>query len=299
MSQSTAKLFYEENGKGNREYLSNEITNISPTETPLLTRFGKVKAKSVIHDWLTDSLANAAENKAIEGADYSFTKPAARTRLTNYTQIVQTKVEVSDTQRAVDTAGIEDEFAYQMAKKLKEHARDIEYSLVNGTGNSGASGTAREMKGVLAWLTTNVETGTGTGTEYLTETMFNDLLQAIWDQGGMPSTAYANGYQKRKISAFTGGSTKNVNATEKEIVAGVDVYDSDFGRIRIVPHRHMTSTVVAVLDDSLWKVANLRPTQRVDVSKIGSATRAVIETELTLEARNQAGSGQITGLKTS
>lgn len=299
MSQSTAKLFYDERAKGNREDLSNEITMISPTDTPFLTRFGKVKAKSVIHDWLTDSLADAAESKAIEGADYSFSKVASRSRLSNYTQIIATPVEVSDTQRSVDTAGIEDEFAYQMNKKMKEHARNIEYSLVNGTGNSGTSGAAREVKGVLSWITTNIGTGTGTGTEYLTETMFNNLLQEIWEQGGNPNTAYANGFQKRKISDFTGGSTKNVDADEKKLIRGIDVYESDFGMIKIVPHRYMTSTVVSVLQDDLWKVANLRPTKRVDVAKIGSATRAVIETEFTLESRNEKGSGKITGLKTS
>lgn len=301
MSQSTAKLYYEEVAKGNREDLSDIITNISPTDTPFYSGFGKVKAKSVTHDWLTDSLASAAENKHIEGADYSFSKPGARTRLSNYTQIFVTDVEVSDTQRAVDTAGIEDEFAYQMAKAMKEHARDIEYMLVNGTGNSGASGTARELKGVLTWISTNVETGTGTGTEYLTETMFNNLLQSVWEDGGLQSggTVYANGYQKRKISGFTGGATKNVDSEDKSLTNAVDVYDSDFGRMVVKRHRYMTSTVVAVLDNDFWKVATLRPTQKIDIAKVGSATRAVIETELTLESREEKSSGKITGLKTS
>jgi hypothetical protein len=250
-------------------------------------------------EWLTDSLASAADNANIEGADYSFSKVSARTRVGNYTQIFVTPVEVSDTQRAVDTAGVEDEFAYQMAKKLKEHARDIEYALVNGTGNSGASGTARRLKGVLAWITTNVETGTGTGDEALTETMFNNALQSIWNSGGRPDTAWVNGFQKRQISSFTASSTKFVEADEKKLVAGVDVYDSDFGRIKVVLDRFMPASQVAITQNDLWKVATLRPTKKVDVAKVGSATRAVIETELTLEARNQAGSGKITQLTTS
>lgn len=297
MAQSSAKLTYD--AVGNREDLIDVITNISPTDTPFFSRFGKVKAKGTYHEWTTDSLASASENKNVEGGDYSFSKPASRSRTGNYTQIFVTPVEVSDTQREVDTAGLEDEFAYQMAKKMKEHARDIEYSLVNGTGNSGKSGSARELKGVLEWLSTNVETGSGSGDEDLTESMFNDLLQSIWDQGGSPDYAYVNGYQKRQISDFTGGSTKNINASEKEIIAGIDVYDSDFGRIKIIPHRLMTSSVVAVLQNDLWKTAVLRPTKKIDVAKVGSATRAVVETELTLESRQEAGSGKITDLNTS
>ncbi len=297
MTNATAKLTYD--AVGNREDLSDVLTNISPTETPMLSRFGKVRAKNTYHEWLTDSLATATANAAIEGYDYSFSKVSSRTRTGAYTQIFQTPVEVSDSQRAVDTAGLEDEFAYQMAKKMKEHARDIEYALINATGNSGASGTARTLKGVLAWITTNVETGTGTGSEGITTTMLDDALQAAWDQGGTPETAYANGWQKRKISALTTSNTRNINADMKEVVIGIDVYDSDFGRIKIVPDRFMTTSVVAILQNDLWKIAEFRPTKKVDVAKIGSATRAVIESELTLESRNEAGSAKITGLSTS
>jgi len=294
MSQSTAKTTFQ--AIGNREDLTDVITMISPTETPFFSRFGKTKASAVLHEWQTDSLANAADNANIEAADYSFTRPASRSRLTNSVQYFMTPVEVSDLQRLVDTAGLEDEFAYQLAKKMKEHARDIEYALVTGTGNTGASGTARRLKGVLAWLTTTVTTGTGTGSEALTEDMFNDTLEDIWDEGGMPDYAYANGGQKRAISDFTGGTTKNTDAEDKVVYKGVDVYDSDFGRIKIVPHRHMTSSVVAILQNDLWKVATVAGTRKQDVAKIGSATRAVIETYLTLESRNEAGSGKITQL---
>lgn len=297
MAQSSAKITYE--AIGNREDLSDIVTNISPMDTLFLNKFGKVKATATNHEFLTDSLANAATNAKIEAADYSFTKPASRTRLQNYTQIFATPVEVSDTQRAVDTAGLEDEFVYQMTKKMKEHARDIELALVTGTGASGASGTARELKGVLGWISTNNTTGTGTGNEALTEGMFNDTLQAIWSEGGMPDAAFANGFQKRTISGFTASNTRNIDADEKEVVRGLDVYDSDFGRIKIYAHRYMTTSVVAILQVDLWKVATLRPTKKVDVAKVGSATRAVVETELTLESREEAGSGKITQLSTS
>lgn len=345
-------------------------------------------------EWLSDELAAATANAHVEGADYVFARRNPRVRTGNYTQVFVTPVEVSDTQRAVETAGLEDEYAYQMAKALKEHARDIEYAFAStaNTGNSGASGTARQLKGVMAWITTTNITGTGSGDETLTETMFNDALQAIWNKGGRPDAVYANGFQKRKISGFTASSTKFVEASEKEIVAGVDVLtkniahlklghmlenpkalnakgscettlimvksgrkfkrcnngqsagkitqpskilrdytpssqcgddivrplmrvrevgrnvqpyfsnksdDSDFGRVKIVADRYMNAAQVAILQSDLWKTAVLRPTKHIEVAKVGSATRGVIETELTLESRNEAGSGKITELKTS
>ncbi len=299
MAQSTAMLTYQSAGKGNRETLMDVLVNISPTETPMFSTFGKVKAEGTVHQTLVDTLANASSAGFIEGADYTFEARPPRERVTNYTQIFVTLVEVSDTQRVVLKAAVEDEFAYQIAKAMKEHARNIEKALVEGTGNPGSSNTPRELKGVLAWITTTNITGTGTGAEELTEAMFNDCLQSIWNNGGTPDTAWVNGYQKRKISAFTAGNTKEVEAEEKKVVATVSVYDSDFGRIKIALDRYMLPDQVAITQTDLWKVAVLRPTKKVDVAKIGSSTRAAIETELTLEARNEKGSGKITQLTTS
>jgi hypothetical protein len=172
----------------------------------------------------------------------------------------------------------------------------IEYALVNGTGNSGASGTARTLKGVLSFISTNNVTGTGTGAEAFSEGMFNEGLQAIWDGGGRPDVAYVNGSQKRAISALTTSNVRYADAKDGEIYASVSVFDSDFGRIKIVLDRFMPNDKVAILQSDLWAVATLRPTKKVDVAKVGSATRGVVETELTLEARNQGGNGLVTGL---
>ena len=56
---------------GMREDLSDVIYNISPTDTPFMSSIGKTKATAVYHEWQTDSLAAAAANAAVEGADAS------------------------------------------------------------------------------------------------------------------------------------------------------------------------------------------------------------------------------------
>lgn len=289
MAQSTAKLTYT--AVGNKEDLTEVVTMISPEETPLYSTLGKTKANATYHEYQTDELAAPADNAKIEGQDYTFSRPASRTRLGNYTQIFMTDVSVSDTQREVSTAGIEDEFVYQMEKKMKEHARDIEIALTTGTGNSGASGTARRLKGVLPHLTTNTASGSATGLAF-TETMLNSILQTIWENGGTPGHIFVNGVQKRRISDFTAGSTKNVDASGKKLVKPVEIYESDFGVLKVKLDRWMPGDQVGVFDIDLFKVATLRPTKKVDVAKIGSETRAVIETELTLESRNEKGSGR-------
>lgn len=298
MAQDKAVITY--NVVGNREDLTDVISAITRHETPLYSTLEKVKAGGVYHEWQTDSLSTGSANAAIEAADFSFAYPAYRSRVGNRTQIFTKTVEVSGTQQAVDVAGVDDEFAYQMEKRMKEIATDIEKALITGTGNSGASGTARELKGILAFMTTNVETGTGTGSETLTETMYNNALQTIWAAGGRPDATYVNGFQKRKISSFASNNTRYQQVdNEGELKNSIGVYDSDFGRQKIELDPFMTTTVAAILQRDMWKVAQLRPVGMKDVATVGDAKRGAMVGELTLEARNEAASGQITGLATS
>ena len=285
---------------GNREDLIDIITDISPLETPMFSSFSKTKASGTYHEWQTDSLADAASNSVIEGTDVTSASATPTVRTGNYTQILRKDWRISDTQEAVDSAGRPSEYSYQMAKGMKELARDIEYALVNGTGAAGDATAGRELKGVLAWITTNVNTGASAVTaEALSETVYNDMLQTIFESGGNPDVTYANGWQKRKISQFSTSSTRNISVEDKRLVNAIDVYESDFGVQKIVLDRYMTSTIVACLQNDLFRVASLRPTIHKSLPDDGGGRKGMVETELTLESLNEAGSGKITELTTS
>jgi len=284
---------------GDREDLTDLISTITRHETPLFSGFGKAQARATYHEWQIDTLDTGSANAQKEGQDFAFALPAVRTRDGNYTQIFSKTIEVSETQRAVSVAGLEDEFQYQLEKRMKEIATDVEAALITGTGNSGASGTARELKGILAYMTTNVETGTGSA-DALTEDMYNDLLQTIWTAGGRPDYTYVNGYQKRQISAFSSENTRYVEMkADGELRNYVSVYYSDFGVQRIELDPFMTATVVAVLQRDMWNVAMLRGIKVEDVANVSDSRRGALVGELTLQSRNEAASGQITTLASS
>lgn len=298
MAQASALKTYD--AVGNREDLTSVISIIARDETPLFSGLEKVQASARTHEWQTDTLSTGSSNAAIEGADFSFSIPSMRSRVSNYTQIFTKSLEVSETQREVSVAGLEDEFAYQMEKRMKEIATDIEKALITGTGNSGASGTARELKGVLAYISTNVETGTGTGTEALTEDMYNDMLQTVWNSGGRPDYTYVNGFQKRQISAFSTNNTRYQEVgADGELRNFVSVYYSDFGVQRVELNPFMDTDKALVVQRDLLKVAMLRGIKPVDVATVGDAKRGALVGELTLEVRNEKGCGKITGLTTS
>lgn len=288
---------------GMREDLIDVITNISPMDTWFTSNSGTTRATARYHEWTTDALAAAAANSVIEGDDATTVAITPSTRVGNYSQILRKVYQITDTEEAVDKAGRDSEISYQTQNKLKELARDIEYALIiNASQASGATGTARTLQGVLGWITTNVTTGTGTGNEALTESMLNDNLQLVWAQGGFPKNVLCGAFQKRAISAFT-TNTKNVSADEKKLTSAVDVYQSDFGTLAIRLHHEINTTapgkLIVLGDMGLWRKAWLRPVKKDELSRTGASRKFMIEAELTLESRQQKGSGAITELTTS
>jgi len=127
---------------GEREDLANFISMISRDETPFLSSIGKTKATAVFHEWQTDELAAPTSAPVAEGVSYSTQNSAQanepfRTRLGNYTQINSKTVTVTGTKRAVDQAGVADEYAYQLKKRGTELRRDVEFDLVTDQFSAG------------------------------------------------------------------------------------------------------------------------------------------------------------------
>ena len=55
----------------------------------------------------------------------------------------------------------------------------------------------------------------------------------------------------------------------------------------------MEPSTILVLDMEYWALAELDGIQEVPLAKTGDADRAMIITEVTLEAKNQASSGKV------
>ena len=138
-----ADTFSSYDAVGNREDLSDTIWMISPTETPFMSGIDKVPADATFHEWQTDALAAAdTSNAVIEGDDATTDAATATTRFGNYTQISDKVPRVTGTQRTVDSAGLGDEFAYQIFKKGQELKRDVESILLDNNARVAGNDTA-------------------------------------------------------------------------------------------------------------------------------------------------------------
>lgn len=223
----------------------------------------------------------------MEGADATYHTITDPTRLYNYTQILKQGFKVSDTERDVNTAAFDDRYRYEQTKALKMIKNDMEYALMRGSLASGATSVARLLRGVKASLSLiTAQSGIS-----MTEAILNDYFQLVWDNASTEVNAvYCPMYMKRKISGFTAGSTRNVNASDKRLINSVDVYEADAARmVKLFAHRYVTvsgtDTNYGVLgiDEDKFKVAYLRKPKVTESAKVGDWTGGNVITELTLE----------------
>lgn len=273
------------------------ITNVDFRSTPFVSRIGESVATNTLHEWLTDTFAAAAYDAGVEGADVVVTDLASPLRTNNVVQLFQKVITVSDTEIAIPHYGMNDPFEYQTQKKMVEIARDIELAAVAGTRASGSSGVARQMDGAIALITSN-KTAQTSGTSF-TEDIFNALMSTVYTGGTDEDVdlVLTGAYLKRAIDKFTTNTTKYLDAEEFKQVLRVDVYQSSFGQHEIVMERNIPTGAVLGVDTSKWRLAWL-VNRRVAIrplSKTGSATKALMEGEATLEALNQKSSFYASG----
>lgn len=309
------------NRVGVREDLSDTIGALFPDETPFQAAIGKEKATQVYHEWQTDALAAAnASNAAIQGDDLANVSRPNTVRQGNYSQIMTKVVGSSTTMEASRTAGRASELGRELMKAGRELKTDAELRF---TGNyaavAPASGTAGQSAGALGFIVTNSAGGVGyaaptysgggtsgyvnaaatSGTNRaVTEAMLKTQLANAWTKGGNPRLVIVGPSQKQNFAAFSGMAQARRETGNKKItiVAGADIYVSDFGEVQFVPSRFCSANDALVIDPEYWAIAELDPLKVIDLAKTGLATRKAMYQEVTLVSRNEAASAAIRAL---
>jgi len=293
-----------------REDLADFITMITRDETPFISSIGKAKATAIYHEWQTDELEAPGDSRIGEGTDYiepvsgggATATPAVgakfatdgpnRTRLGNYTQINGKTIAVSGTRRAVDQAGVADEYAYQLKKRGTEMKRDVEHDMIHSHNVSAAVGNqnanARSAGGYQSFINSTdtcvyvggfgapatVADGTGrirsaatsgtsqpsTGSLALTD--IDSVMQKIYEQGGTATSIMVSPKLRRDFSDLMVSDTgvKRELGTSGQLRQSVDVYMSDFGDLMVVPNYIMGLANSIQLTNSAGSPGNLGAT---------------------------------------
>jgi len=272
------------------------ITNLDYTSTPFLSNIGESTALNTLHEWQVDVYAASGDNAQIESSDASVADMVQPTRTTNVVQLFRKVVTVSDTESAIPHYGMGDPFTYQTEKMMTEMNRDMEKAAIVGTRASGSSGVARRMDGAIALITTN-KTARSSGTSF-TETEFNEIVKGVYD-GGTDSTidlVLLPSYLKLTVDRFNTKTTTNEPSNTIKSLR-VETYVSSFGVHNITFSREVPTAGVLFVDTSKWRKAwlvNRMPSMKA-LAKTGSATKGMIEAEVTIEALNQKSSAYRSG----
>jgi hypothetical protein len=233
-----------------------ELFQISKEDTPFLSAIGGLtggeSAGSTLIEWQTEDLRDAdITRQRLEGAPAPGSEERARSRVSNVLEIHQEVVELSYTRQATNrmrntdgeklvTIGTttlpEDELQHQIDLTLKQVARDVNKSFIQGVYANPTTNTApRKTRGLVEAITTNVVTATSAN---LTEDLVLDTLQKVWENGGIREgetrTILVGAKVKRALSKVF--IKDNSYRETSRAVGGVNVtaIETDFGTCNIM-----------------------------------------------------------------
>jgi hypothetical protein len=308
---------------GNREDLSDRIYNIDPFDTPIMSMMGRRNVTNRTFDWQTENLMPPnGDNARQEGFELDRSPGKASVRLHNVCQISEKDATVAGSQESANAAGRPSEMGAQMANRSKELKIDMEI-IATGTqaanyGDDAATPTPRRTRGLVHWLRTNVFVPVKNGSPVIalpatettpypvissadfvefTEGTLQRMLQQGWSKGARPKALVMGPVLKATMSTFKGRESTQVLIGRTEVSAVVDVYASDWGRIKALPSRWMDPNTVLGLDPAYMAMAYYRTLRSVDIATIGDAKTKMILAEWGIEMRNEAAHVALIGAK--
>lgn len=305
------------------------LHQLTPSDTPFFSAIGGLtgggQTTSTEFEWQTYDLRAAGQNTKTEGAEPTDSE-RVRANVTNVVQIHQESVGVSYSKLAAvgQKAGtnneannpIRNELDWQVEQALKQVVRDVEYSFLQGAYAKPADNlTARQTRGMLPAITTNVVTadaadtgGTAGNPAPLSETYILNLLQSVYDNGGImesdTAAIIANSWQKRQLTKIF-VTNKNYQEQTRN-VGGVNVQtiETDFGQLSIMLNRHMPQDQVLVASLEQCRPVFLEVPGKghmfaEPLARTGSKERTQLYGEVGLEYGAELAHGKITNLTTS
>ena len=251
------------------------------------------------HTWTYDSVATPASvSAAVEGAAITPDAPGDLSEGTNYCQIVKKSYSISGTQDATMYQGVDSYLALQKKKALEFVGINIEWAILNGTGNSGATGTGREMKGIRAFASANTDcdaTATSTTVSGTAgEVAVNSMLTLMWAQGADADLIICSSANKANLDAWSAYNTRFQDTKDGKIMSTVNVYGARTGvQIELMMHALANDTdIYGVVTDDLY-VAYMRPTNTRDLPRSMDGIPFLALAEATLECRGVYSCGYV------
>lgn len=233
----------------------------------------------------------------IAGADAPSANTTLKTRKSNYVQSFENAVFVSFEERGQRNVG-GDEYDYQVAKRMKEHAVAMELSILYGAKKIGTATTPSTSGGLKEFITTTTFNFSGT----ITQAQFESKLRTIYTNAGAdkPDLLLVSPVMLEAMLFWARGTLRTTLADKK---IGVEVMQAitPYGIMDVLLDRHLVSGQFFALQTNALKWCPLKGDNSYDtklypLARTGSYDKAMILTMATLERTQEAAHGFFSGV---
>lgn len=279
--------------------LKRELILTDPTNyafSSLLMKQGAKPISSIIHTWKNESLSTGAtptSSLTLEGADVENFQASSRTDVYNICQIINKAVSVSETAQTVALEGISDLFSHELALRMIEAKRELEYFLINGVYTTESGITPRQMKGLLEWITGAYATETVGATPTYTE--FSNMAK-LMRQAGTASNdmlLLCDYNMTDYINAYFSAINQYINV-QNEFGSWVKKINFPYGSCFMYTVDAMPINTAVMVNIRYLKLAELRSLKYYDLARTGSSRKGFIEMENTLMFKHPAAAVKLT-----
>ena len=317
---------FEREQKGKREDLADYITLVDAKDTPVTSMIPKGnKPGNTLLQWQADNMPSPSTDGSVDGVDVSSYENlnSGRAVLTNYIQVFQRAIRVSPLSVDVSiVAGLRDELAGMVAKSIKVLKRDMEATICSDNAAVVDNGTvAYKTKALGVWIANAAGTVAPIPTAYLTptasinttatasfaETDAQGVLTSIYGQTGQMKTydtvvgptlkrAFSNLLYTATASgtdAYSSIRTLQRDAFSDTISSSVDLFEGDFGSLRLHPTLFNQNAFRGyVLDMDLLELRYTNLPQVTELPDAGGGPARLIKAVAGLVCKNPLGLGK-------
>lgn len=324
---------FERSQIGKREDLADYISLVDAKDTPIASMIPKGnKPGNTLLQWQADNMPAAQSSGSIDGQDVSGYSNLNENRavIQNYIQVFQRAIRVSPL--AVDVsvvAGLRDELAGMVAKGIKLTKRDIELTISSDNDAQADTGSVPYLtRGLGSWIqntaqstlpvnsnyrtpTTSINT---TATASFTESDAQGVLTSIYGQTGsfkeydcvvgtslkraFSNLLFTTGITTTSTVGVTGSGATAVrtfsrDANSDAYIASVDIFEGDFGRLKLHPSLFLPNAFRGyVLDMELLELRYTNLPEVTELPDAGGGPARLVKAVAGLVAKNPLGLGK-------
>lgn len=322
---------YERSQVGKREDLADYISLVDAKDTPFVAMAPKgSKPGNTYLQWQADNFPATATTGTVDGTDVTSSDyqnlNSGRALLANYVQVFRRPVRVSPLSVDVSiVAGLKDELAGMVAKGITLMKRDMEATFLSANDGQVDNGTNPYLtKAMGTWISTSGGStpavpsafrtpsasivGGSAASTTLDESMVQGLLTSIWGQtgtfrdydgivGSSVKRAFTNllftTSQNANTNTASSIRTFNREADSETFLSSVDVFEGDFGRIRLHPDAFMPAAYKGyVIPMDLCEIRYSSLPEVKDLPDYGGGPARLIEAVAGLVVKNPLAFGK-------